>query len=311
MTVRRQHPRFVTSQRVELQAGNRNALRALWMADISKGGLFVETDDPPPLRQPVSVTLSTEDGELTLSAEVVHILDTAAAAGGGGKPGVGLQFVDLDAQTRRRIEAYVEGLSEALDVAATAPAARTGADSHAVLEVIKRVLQGFEQEDLYGAIGVPPLASNEEIEVRLRKIGRLLEGSTETLTAAQASRAAHVRGLVRRLGALLLHPDRRLDYDLRHGHLFPRERLAIADDTERERLRRVWHRNQPQALALAEKHVSLAVRYEGVMKYKEAVEAANEALKHDPFNHELWKALDTWQERLNLAEQRIEDAGSE
>ena len=302
---KRKHPRFVAHQRVELNVHDRNELRDVWMADISKGGLFVQTDEPPALRDQVSVSLSTPDGVVTLGAEVVHVLDRATADRVGATPGVGLQFTNLDTQQRKAIESYVEGLSSALSDAEHGTG-RPSVDSHAVIEVMKQVLKGFEEEDLYGAIGVPPLASDEEIDSRLRKVMRLLELSGEGLSAAQLSRAKHVRNLVRRLGALLLNPDRRLDYDLRHGYLFPRERLAVADEPERNRIRRMWHRNNPDAMPQAEKYASLAVRYEGVMKYKEAIDAATEALKHDPFNYDMWKAIDTWWERLQLADQPLE-----
>ena len=305
---KRQHPRFVAQQRVELTVHDRNELRDVWMADISKGGLFVRTDAPPALREQVSVSLSTPDGVVTLAAEVVHVQDKATADRVGAAPGVGLQFTDLDAHQRQAIESYVEGLSSALSAPPPEPARRS-VDAEAIVEIMKQVLQGFESEDLYGAIGVPPLASNEEIDSRLRKVLRLLELSGDGLSAAQQSRASHVRNLVRRVGALLLNPDRRLDYDLRHGHLFPRERLAVADEHERNRIRRTWHRNNPQAMPQAEKHASLAVRYEGVMKYKEAIDAATEALKYDPFNYDLWQAVDTWSERLRLADQALQPPG--
>lgn len=304
MTAKRRHPRFVARQSVELLAEDRNDLRQVWVADISKGGLFVETDDPPPLRSKLQVAIQTPDGVIRLSAEVVHVLDTDTATAAGAKPGVGLQFVDLDADYRTAIEAYVEGLSQTLTEVTEPPPPPT--DQKAVMAVIKRVMQGFEDEDLYAALGMPPLASTREIEVRVGEVIRLLNGATDALGAAQATRASHVQHLVRKASALLLHPDRRLDYDLRHGHIYPRERLAVADENERQLMRQAWHRNNPDALAMAEKHANLAARYEGVMKYKDAVVQAEKALEFDPFNPELWAALDTWQERLRLSEQPLE-----
>ena len=304
MTAKRRHPRFVTRQSVELHAEDRNDLRNVWVADISKGGLFVETDDPPPIRSRVEVAIQTPDGVIKLAAEVVHVVDRDQAASFGARPGVGLQFVDLDAKLRTAIEAYVEGLSNTLtdDVKPSRPQT----NQKAVIAVIKRVMKGFENEDIYAALGVPPLASTKEVEVRASEVLRLLETGGDALAAAQATRAAHVRGLVRKASALLLDPVRRLDYDLRHGHLYPRERLAIADEAEQQRLRQVWHHQNPDAMPQAEKHVNLALRYEGVMKYKEAIEQAHEALRYDPFNSDLWTALDTWEQRLRLSEEPLE-----
>ena len=303
--VTRQHPRFVAHQRVALTAGNRNELRQLWMTDISKGGLFVETDDPPPLRTQVVVHLETPDGAAQLSAEVVHVLDPETARAMNTAAGVGLQFVDLDDRHRKAIEDYVEGLVEAL--VPTHDLSQPLADEAAVIAVMKQVLRGFEQEDLYAALGLDPLASDREVQNKITELVKILSVAAPGLTAAQASRATHARNLVRRSGAMFADPERRLDYDLRHGHIFARERLATSTPAEQERLRKIWHRNNSEALAQAQKHASLALRYEGVMKYREAIEAATQALQYDPFNSELWSAVDTWEARLRLEQQTVGD----
>lgn len=295
----RRHLRFVTHQKVELRADDRNDLRLVWMTDISKGGLFVETNDPPPMRQRVTVTLQTPDGAVPLAAEVVHIVDAENAARMGASPGVGLQFVNLDADLREAIQAYVEGLSAAL-IIEDAPASATTDNLISVMAVIRQVLDGFEQEDVYAALQIEPTSSAEAIERRIDDLLAQLHAADGRLTAAQASRASHVRNLLRRVQAMMSSAERRFDYDLRHGHLNPRARMEDAQPHERARLRQLWHRHYPQAMGEAEKYASLALRYEGVMKYQEAIESARKALDSDPFNYELWLAIDTWQARLDL-----------
>lgn len=308
---KRRHQRFVTHQRVELKADDRNALREAWVTDISKGGLFVQTDAPPPLRARVEVTLETPDGSVGLTGEVVHIIDVETATRNRTMPGVGLQFVDLDGVRKTAIEAYVEGLASTLAAVTPPPAPADGAaDTGDVIDIIKQVLDGFEKEDVYASIGVSALAPQETIEARLHAIGDLLARTPTGLTAGQASRMAHVRTLVRRLGAMLLDPDRRLDYDIRHGHLDPEIQLGRATPEQRVQLRASWHRLNPKAMPQAEKHANLALRYEGVMKYEEAIRAAREALKFDPFNEDLWRAIHTWQNRLQLMSEGA-PAGSE
>ena len=302
--VHRRHPRFVTEQQVELEAEDRNELRAVWMTDISKGGLFVETDDPPPLRTRVVVGIETPEGRLELAAEVVHIVAASSAARLGINPGVGLQFVDLSQERQRMIEAYVEGLTTGPLPPETNEVVEN--DQQRVIAVMKAVLAGYETEDLYRAIDIDPMASDDEVAARITEMSDVLNAPAPGLSAAQQSRARHVQSLLRRIRALLTNPDRRLDYDLRHGHLFPRHRLAEADPAGRERLRRIWHRNNPGALPQAEKHASLALRYEGVMKYREAIEAATEALKYDPFNEDIWRAVDTWKARQQLQEESFD-----
>ncbi len=300
MQAKRRHLRFVTRDRVELAAGDRNALRQVWMTDISKGGLFVATDDPPGLRQRVEVRLETPDGALKLFAEVVHILSPDDAERFGTSAGVGLQFIDLDPDCRNAIESYVEGLAAELQRATDSkPSTSPAADVQAIT---KQVLQGFEQGDLYAALGVDGWVSQRDIEARVAELCALLQ-ATEGLTTAQASRVTLTRGLVRRIAVVLGDPERRLDYDFRHGHLYPQERLSSLDEPERTRLRKTWHRYHPTALSQAEKHASLALRYEGIMKYREASEEAKAALRYDPFNVELWDALQTWTARIQLIEE--------
>ena len=45
------------------------------------------------------------------------------------------------------------------------------------------------------------------------------------------------------------------------------------------------------------------------MKYAEAIEAAKEALAFDPFNEEIWRAIETWESRLALLNDDPEQAG--
>ena len=77
-------------------------LAAQYAADISKGGFFVATDSPPALRSRLRLHLTLPNGEvLTLPAEVVHRVLS------GPRVGVGLQLVDLKAQTFAPIEALL------------------------------------------------------------------------------------------------------------------------------------------------------------------------------------------------------------
>lgn len=272
----------------------RNELRPMWMTDLSKGGLFVETDDPPPLRHRVTVFLHTPEGTLELGAEVVHVLDADRAARAGQRAGVGLQFVDLDSDRRRNLEGYVEGLVDAL--AEATAAIEASADAERIVLLVKQIHQGFEQEDLYAALGLEGSTTTEEIRRRIDAMATELRAPCPSLSAAQASRRAHALRLLRRIGAMMTDTLRRFDYDLRHGHEYPRHRLAEAGESDQKALRQEWHRRHPEALVKAEEHAKTAIKYAAVLKYEEAIGAAKEALVHDPFNPELWRATETWRE---------------
>lgn len=300
----RKHARFINHQEVTLTVSGRNELRPLWMQDISKGGLFVETADPPALRAEVHVELDTPDGRLTLTAEVVHILTAEQAAASKLKPGAGLQFVRLDAKTRAAIEAYVDGLAARLS-GDLGPQPPQPEDNSRLLQMMQDILQACAEESLYKALELTPAATEQEILRRVERLRKMLD--TARLPAAQAARAQHVRSLVTRLGALLTDPKRRLDYDLRHGHVRAKERLHEArSEEERTQLRQQWFALHPADLPLAEKHAARALKYEGLMDYDRAIQEGGVALKHDPFNPVLNEAIAMWTRRRALMREDAE-----
>src|SRR3954468_21214888 len=79
--------------------------------NISRGGLFIASDDPPPLREVLELTLDLPDGKgpVKTHAEVVHRL-TKDQARGGAVPGVGVQFVGASDEFRQRLDACIDTL---------------------------------------------------------------------------------------------------------------------------------------------------------------------------------------------------------
>jgi hypothetical protein len=296
----RKHPRFVTHDRVLVRVDGREDLRVMWMSDISKGGLFARTDEPPPLRSRVEVAIETPDGNLTLQAEVVHVLDVATAKAYGRDAGVGLQLTGLDAIRRAALERYVEGLSAqpAPDPTAAGPVV----DDGALLRTVQDFLKGFEEEDLYRATGLGPLSSAREVSTRLSRLQALFEAPADGLKPAQQLRVERARALLRKVAALLTDPARRLDHDFRHGHVLAEERIAAASGPgELEALRVAWHRAFDWKLAEAEKHAGTALKFEQVLDFDKAINAGRASLNFDPFNVDLRHALEVWQRRADQA----------
>ena len=80
-----------------------------YASDISQGGMYILTDEPPTILSEVDVTLQLPEGhEIQLRASVVHVIDAERAALEGRQPGVGVQFVNLDAPRRAQIYQLVE-----------------------------------------------------------------------------------------------------------------------------------------------------------------------------------------------------------
>jgi uncharacterized protein (TIGR02266 family) len=77
-------------------------------SNISRGGIFIQTDDPPPMDAQVQVELQLPDDPAPVSTNgiVVH----RQLAVGGKVAGVGVQFVDATDGFRERIDRYMDSL---------------------------------------------------------------------------------------------------------------------------------------------------------------------------------------------------------
>jgi type IV pilus assembly protein PilZ len=77
-------------------------------SNISRGGIFIQTDDPPPLETAVQVEIQLPDepAPVTTNGVVVH----RQLAVGGKIPGAGVQFVDGSDGFRERIDRYMDSL---------------------------------------------------------------------------------------------------------------------------------------------------------------------------------------------------------
>ena len=76
--------------------------------NLSRGGVFIRSEDPPPLDTVVEVELQLPDSgvPVTSSGIVVHRQEPD----GSKEPGVGVQFVDASDSFRERIDRYMDSL---------------------------------------------------------------------------------------------------------------------------------------------------------------------------------------------------------
>jgi hypothetical protein len=85
---------------------------SLLTEDVSLGGVFLGTDEPPPLHQLVSVQLVLPIGDHALRA---HGMTVHVVAPGGSRDkvlGIGVQFYALDQATRESWETFVRHVEE-------------------------------------------------------------------------------------------------------------------------------------------------------------------------------------------------------
>lgn len=83
----------------------------LLTGDVSYRGLFLRTDDPPPLREllQVKARLPPENDDLLLHAMAVFVVPVGAD---GRAPGVGLQLYAVGAEARQRWERFVRWVAK-------------------------------------------------------------------------------------------------------------------------------------------------------------------------------------------------------
>lgn len=98
--------------RLKVSWGSARDFLQAWSQNISRGGVFVATDDPPPLREVVELQLELPDGEppARTKAEVVQRTTPEEARASKRTAGAGLQFIGGDDAFRRRLDACLENL---------------------------------------------------------------------------------------------------------------------------------------------------------------------------------------------------------
>src|SRR5437868_10800176 len=83
--------------------------------NISRGGVFIQTESSPQVDEVITVQLELPDGgpSATSSGIVMHRVTVAEGEQNGLIPGIGVQFLDADDHFRDRIDRYIERLSAA------------------------------------------------------------------------------------------------------------------------------------------------------------------------------------------------------
>ena len=83
--------------------------------NISRGGVFIQTESPTQVDEVITVQLELPDGgpPATSSGIVMHRVTVAEGEQNGLIPGIGVQFLDADDHFRDRIDRYIERLSAA------------------------------------------------------------------------------------------------------------------------------------------------------------------------------------------------------
>ena len=107
---KRAFPRLKT--RLQVGWSSPREFLVAYSENISKGGIFVATPRPPPVRDLVELLLELPDGmhPAKTDAEVIQSLTPEQATKVNRTAGAGLQFVGSDDEFRRRLDLCIENL---------------------------------------------------------------------------------------------------------------------------------------------------------------------------------------------------------
>jgi len=287
----RAYERLPLNQRAKVLLADRQALFDLYLKDISRGGLFIETEQVFVLRSRIEITLEVEKGgALTLEGEVVHVVSKEQAAAWGCPAGIGVQFSNLDDDKRDRLESYLDGVRARLD--------QELGDAPFDTQIVDQVERGNRKGDLYAVLGIDLKADDIEIEVaaemRIQALVTLL--ARTDVTPQLRSRIAAAKNAAERAASMLRDPVKRGGYLFRSSNLSP-EQLAdlIARwPGVRAEVQRQWEQTFPVNADESRRLAKLAQQTAASKDLDGARKTAALAIKKNPFLFELRDALRGW-----------------
>lgn len=160
-TDRRKHPRHPISIRVRAHVGDGAA--TLLTADLSSGGMFLRTDDPPPPGVRLQLELSDEAGNrLRVTAKVVRSVGPGTRDPRG--PGAGVQLDPLSGIEAALLDGIIEHARGVLAQGSDRSAAVRAEPSPASLRAtLCDRIDAIRRQDLSEFLGLPASAPRYEV----------------------------------------------------------------------------------------------------------------------------------------------------
>ena len=112
---RRDEPRF--GKEFKVVFGDAEKLVESYTQDISIGGMFVLSDDPPKLNSTIelSLVLPNTMNVIRVQCRVVHVVDDELAKSMGMNKGFAVQFVDFKEDDKRILDEYVAEMKRRME----------------------------------------------------------------------------------------------------------------------------------------------------------------------------------------------------
>lgn len=100
--------RIASNRPLQLRYADWKDFVRTYARDISSGGMFIQTEQAPPILSFLDVRVDLPEGEqLQLNARVVHIV-TREQVGPNGTPGIGVEFQNVTPETRERLKQLMQ-----------------------------------------------------------------------------------------------------------------------------------------------------------------------------------------------------------
>lgn len=115
---RREHARYDADLSVDWANGDHFLFS--YITNISKMGIFIRSDDPPPVGTELRLRFGLADADQLAIDGVVAWINPVREDGDNPNPGMGVQFVNLTAEQREQVVAVVRTIAYLQDDDATA-----------------------------------------------------------------------------------------------------------------------------------------------------------------------------------------------
>jgi uncharacterized protein (TIGR02266 family) len=279
--------------------------RSRYARDISRGGVFIQTQQPKPVGSSVVLVLelATGDESVALSGEVVTSLAPQDASAQGLAPGMGIRFLDLEGAKRRAIEDLLaRGLPSAASPAAAAPApaappAPRNTAKRPVAEPdiaqlqreARTLIATLEAQDLYQVLGLGRDATTGEVRRAYLKLTRKYHPDNyfRRIPRELADLLDDIYDRLTQAYETLADRDTRIAYDLSIGHLGGNRDGVGAADMERFAAEEKRRKESPGRVSRGEQLCAQAMQDLAAGQQAKAVANLKLALAFDPENAQI------------------------